>query len=74
MPLPPNVVLTPAQLAKQAERKAAKLAKRAASEAAGNKVDPAEVERRRILQRSWVPLGGTAEGKRTARIVTWNVS
>jgi hypothetical protein len=79
MPAPPHVTLTPAQLAKQAERKAAKLAKKAATAAtgAGAEAAAAEADRRRILRRSWVPITGAAEraaeGKLRARIVTWNV-
>lgn len=74
MPPPPN--LSDAQLAKQAERKAAKLARKAA--AATNGPTPAqlaEAERRRILGREWIPIGsGTPAGNKKVKVVTWNVS
>jgi RNA exonuclease NGL2 len=72
MPPPPH--LTAAQLAKQAERKAAKLARKAASGAANSVPSAEELEKRRIIKREWMNLGPSSEGKRTAQIVTWNVS
>lgn len=82
----PPPKLTPAQLALQAERKAAKLAKKAAAQRA-NGVDGSaaqtanqlEAERRRFLRREWVPVGRAASseaspGGKRAKIVTWNVS
>jgi hypothetical protein len=80
MPPPPS--LTPAQLALQAERRAAKLAKKAAAQAA-NGVGPVtpqqalEAERRKFLRREWLAVGGqngTAESGRRVKIITWNVS
>lgn len=81
----PPPTLTPAQLALQAERKAAKLAKKAAAQRA-NGVDgngqqnenQLEAERRRFLRREWVPVGRAASseappGGKRAKIVTWNV-
>lgn len=73
--MPSTYQLTPAQLAKQAERKAAKLARAAAGgEAANGALSAQETERRRIIKREWIPTGASAAGKLTARVVTWNVS
>lgn len=74
MPPPPH--LTPAQLAKQAERKAAKLARKAAlADVNPRQMTPDEAARRRIIQRKWIPVGAGAKGDamQTARVVTWNV-
>lgn len=74
MSAPPHVKLTAAQLAKQAERKAAKLAKRAAAAANGNTgMSEQELARRRILKREWVDTG-SSEKSRRAKVTTWNVS
>lgn len=74
MSAPPHVQLTAAQLAKQAERKAAKLAKRAAAAANGNAgMNEQELARRRILKRQWVETN-SSEKKRRAKVTTWNVS
>lgn len=70
MPPPPH--LTPAQLAKQAERKAAKLARKAAMDNP-RQLTPDEAARRRIIERRWTTVGSKPEGARTARVVTWNV-
>lgn len=74
MSAPPHVKLTAAQIAKQAERKAAKLAKRAAAAANGSSgMSEQELARRKILPRNWVEVG-KSDKKRRAKITTWNVS
>ncbi|KLT45013.1 Endonuclease/exonuclease/phosphatase [Cutaneotrichosporon oleaginosum] len=65
MPPPPH--LTPAQLAKQAERKAAKLARKLDTKAAP------EDTRRRTLERRWISVAVPSAGARTARVVSWNM-
>ncbi|GFZ46087.1 hypothetical protein JCM24511_04333 [Saitozyma sp. JCM 24511] len=79
MPPPPS--LTPAQLALQAERRAAKLAKKAAAQAA-NGVGPVtpqqvlEAERRKFLKREWLAVGGqngASDSGRRVKIITWNL-
>jgi hypothetical protein len=76
MPAPRNIVLTPAQIAKQAERKAAKLAKKAAAVVNGPTISAAEAEKSRILLRKWaaLPAALTVPGPQRVKIVTWNVS
>jgi hypothetical protein len=73
----PPTSLTPVQLALQAERKAAKLAKKAANQANGanNTQLALEAERRRFLKRDWIDLKGSAvEGSsRRVKLLTWNV-
>lgn len=69
MPPPPN--LTAAQLAKQAERKAAKLARKAANP--NKQQQAAEELKRRILKREWTRVSN-ASGEHSARIGSWNVS
>ncbi|WVQ82539.1 hypothetical protein IAT38_004668 [Cryptococcus sp. DSM 104549] len=77
MPAPPN--LTPEQIAKAEQRRAAKLAKKAAlanGTAELSEEQKMEQERRRFLKRDWVNLGGgegVREGKKSARILTWNL-
>ncbi|KAL1408888.1 RNA exonuclease ngl2 [Vanrija albida] len=74
--MPAPITLTPEQLAKQAERKAAKLAKKAAQAASGetNAQQKAELERRRILKREWQTVGSSPqEDANKATIVTWNM-
>lgn len=71
--MPPPPTLTPAQLAKQAERKAAKLAKKAANPNASATHTAAEAEKRRILKREWTKVSD-ATGQGSARIGSWNVS
>lgn len=81
--MPPPAHLTPAQLAKAAERRAAKEAKRAA-QAAGLVVlsedQKREKERAKFLVRGWTGAGVNgaegegASGRRGIRIVSWNVS
>lgn len=74
MSAPPHVKLTAAQIAKQAERKAAKLAKRAAAAANGTAgMSEQELARRRILKREWVETGSSDKSRR-AKVTTWNVS
>ncbi|KAK1925416.1 Endonuclease/exonuclease/phosphatase [Papiliotrema laurentii] len=84
-----SIQLTPAQLEKQAARRAAKEAKaaEAAAQAASGqpvsvvnnqKLSPEEIERRKVLRREWVPVTTTGSalavrGDRRARIVTWNL-
>ncbi|WVQ61892.1 uncharacterized protein L199_000025 [Kwoniella botswanensis] len=85
MPAPPN--LTAEQIAKAAERKAAKLARKKAI--ADGKVELSEeqkleIERRKFLKRDWVSVGSSSNleanapnedetGKGKLKIVTWNV-
>ncbi|OCF54373.1 hypothetical protein L486_08287 [Kwoniella mangroviensis CBS 10435] len=85
MPAHPN--LTPEQIAKAAERKAAKLTKKLA--VADGKVElndehRLEIDRRKFLKRDWVSVGSSSsleahtgsedeKGRETFRIVTWNV-
>ncbi|WVR06125.1 hypothetical protein IAU60_003155 [Kwoniella sp. DSM 27419] len=74
MPAPPH--LTPEQIAKAAERKAAKLAKKAAL--ADGSLPPsdeqkAEIERRRFLKRDWVGLADDSASGYRVKIVTWNL-
>lgn len=73
MPPPPH--LTPAQLAKQAERKAAKLARKAALSDVNPKapISADEAARRRVIERKWIPVGAKATGTRKARVVSWNM-
>lgn len=70
MPPPPH--LTPAQLAKQAERKAAKLARKAAMDNP-RQLTPDEAARRRTIERRWIAVAPAPPGARTARVVTWNM-
>ncbi|WWC66121.1 uncharacterized protein I206_100021 [Kwoniella pini CBS 10737] len=75
MPAPP--FLTPEQIAKAAERKAAKMAKKKAL--AEGKVElnddlKSEIERKRFLKRDWVSVGSSSDRKEgNVKIVTWNV-
>ena len=85
--MPPPAHLTPAQLAKAAERRAAKEAKRAAQ--AAGLLEPSEdqkreKERARFLVRGWSGASGKSgfsgngkagvEGRKGVRVVSWNVS
>ncbi|BEI93890.1 uncharacterized protein CcaverHIS019_0603490 [Cutaneotrichosporon cavernicola] len=71
MPPPPH--LTPAQIAKQAERKAAKLARKAAMDNP-RQLTPDEAASRRIIDRRWMTVGPKPQhGTHTARVVTWNM-
>jgi hypothetical protein len=80
--MPPHT-LTAAQLALQAERKAAKEAKKAAAKALAKEQGTApvvisEAERTKFLNREWVNLNrskGQAEedASRRVRLTTWNV-
>ncbi|WVW82629.1 hypothetical protein I302_104640 [Kwoniella bestiolae CBS 10118] len=78
MPPPPD--LTPEQIAKAAERKAAKLAKKKAI--AEGKVELSdeqklEIERRKFLKRDWASAGTSSsvddKGKGKVKIITWNI-
>ncbi|WWC58882.1 uncharacterized protein I303_101427 [Kwoniella dejecticola CBS 10117] len=75
MPAPPN--LTPEQIAKAAERKAAKLAKKkslADGKSELSDEQKMEIERRRFLKRDWVSVGANeGSGKERVKIVTWNI-
>ncbi|WRT64419.1 uncharacterized protein IL334_001351 [Kwoniella shivajii] len=81
MPAPAN--LTPEQIAKAADRKAAKLAKKQAVADGSVELGDAqklEIERKKFLKREWRLIGRDSEGtqvkeqgKSKARIVTWNV-
>jgi hypothetical protein len=74
MPPPPS--LTPAQLALQAERKALKIAKKAAAqaeakEAAGSsQAVLSDSDKAKVLRRDWTGYNGE---QRSLRLVTWNV-
>ncbi|WWD17612.1 hypothetical protein CI109_102053 [Kwoniella shandongensis] len=75
----PPLTLTPEQIAKAAERKAAKLAKKAAKADGTLERTPEqrlEEERRRFLKRDWISVGsgsGDDDGSRRVRIITWNI-
>jgi hypothetical protein len=77
----PLAFLTPEQLAKAAERKAAKDAKRAAAAANGTaQADQSAAET--FLKREWLPVRlspdigehAASSERKGVRIVTWNVS
>lgn len=68
--------LTPEQLQKQEDRKAAKLAKKAANLANRDvaKEEAEEAERSRFLKRPWIQVAEPAESSsKTVSIVSWNV-
>lgn len=78
MPPPPH--LTASQLKLAAERRAAKLAKRAQQAVGGeaqNEQARLESERRRFMKRDWTAVAdGDAlpHGEKRLRLVTWNVN
>jgi hypothetical protein len=78
--MPPHQ-LNPAQLAVQAQRRAAKEAKKRAAEATALMADNGSTEASsptvKFLKREWIPLEGTQSREfdgRSARILCWNVS
>ncbi|WWC86536.1 uncharacterized protein L201_001413 [Kwoniella dendrophila CBS 6074] len=77
MPAPPN--LTPEQIAKAADRKAAKLAKKQAKSEQGgstesNDQQKLEIERKKFLKRDWISVNSNSvKGKAKAKLITWNV-